>query len=415
MDEDPFVEAVAERFGIRAILYGDPGGGKTLTALRMATLLGGPIAFIEADKGRALAKAPRKGAPTSGFKFKHRIVDQFDHWTLVKYIRAAHDHGYQNLIIDSISRFWNDESGLLEYKDKKAKENKKGDFAWGDVNKAQRQIYNAIDDFTGAGGNVILCARRKLLFAKGKDREIIGDAPEFRDDLGYEFDLILRAEANEYTETTADGEQTVVRHELYVRKADIDEYDIDGKRVNITSLLPAGRLIGTDKHHDELPELVELLQEHAGQSSGVDWDGQAQTFIKGCLRAYTSAKALRDAWRHIAAEIHNQLWPPHIKRRVREELGAAGNRMAEVDQGAIGGDVPHGWRTLTMDSPAEAWQEAGTQIMEATAIEEVEAFKQHAKACERFDLVASFVLGRLQELDATEAAAKAKAKPEATP
>lgn len=403
--DDPFTLAVAERFGVRAIIYGGEGTGKTLVALRMATLLGGPIAFVEADKGRALHKAPKPGNPRSGFAFKHVIVDQFDHHTLIKYIRAAHEHGYKNLIVDSISRFWNDEAGLLEYKDKKAKESKKGDFAWGDVNKAQRQIYNAIDDFTGAGGNVILCARRKLLFAKGKDREVIGDAPEFRDDLGYEFDLILRAEANEYTESTENGEQPVVRHELYVRKADIDEYDIDGAHMEVTPLLPVGRLIGTDKHNDELPDLVAILKDHSGQSSGIDWDGQAKAFTETCVHAYPSVAALRTAWPSILAQIHNQLWPPHIKRRVRKELADAGSSMADAGQGVIGANTPHDWRALGPNSPVEAWTAAAQFLAESADVTELDEFQQQAEACGRRDNVASYIKQRRSAL-AAEAVAE---------
>lgn len=398
--DNPFTEAVAERFGIRAIIYGDAGGGKTLTALKMAMLLGGQTAFVEADKGRALHKAPKPGNPRSGFKFDHVMCDRYDWQTLVKYIKAAQEHGYQNLIIDSISRFWNDESGLQDYKDKKAKESKKGDYAWGDVNKAQRQIYNALDDFTGRGGNVILCARRKLLFVQqGQKREIVGDAPEFRDDLAYEFDLVLRAEINEYTEATPTGEEVVSRHELSVRKADIDEYDIDGKHVHVTPLLPAGRIIG----EHELGDFVAILQDHFGEGSGTDWHEQAKAFTGACLKHYPSAPALREAWRSIQEAINAKLWPPHIKRAARADLVDAAQQMGggqpEAER-AIGAGAPHGWRALTQNSPVEDWTEAGTQILEADTAE-VDAFEAHAKACEREGTVAQYVRARREELGAT--------------
>src|SRR4051794_28517389 len=94
-----FTPATKEQTKARVAIYGPSGGGKTFTALRIATGFGGRIAGIDTERKTMKKYSDR-------FKFDH--CDLTDR-TIDGYIEAIHfagKAGYDVLVIDSLSHAW---------------------------------------------------------------------------------------------------------------------------------------------------------------------------------------------------------------------------------------------------------------------------------------------------------------------
>ena len=93
-----FRKAVKQDAKLRLALCGPSGSGKTYTLLRLAAELGGPVAFIDTERGSA-----RKYADL--FDFDVLELASFDPLNLIKLIDQAAAAGYAVLCIDSLSHF----------------------------------------------------------------------------------------------------------------------------------------------------------------------------------------------------------------------------------------------------------------------------------------------------------------------
>ena len=105
-----FTKATRKKVFLKLAVTGPSGSGKTYSALRLARGLVGPsgkVALIDTENGSASLYAD---------KFEFDTLDlapPFDHQKFVEGISAAVQAGYQCIIIDSASHFW---EGILEYK-----------------------------------------------------------------------------------------------------------------------------------------------------------------------------------------------------------------------------------------------------------------------------------------------------------
>lgn len=181
-----FTKAVKSRAKLRAALFGPSGAGKTFTALRMATGMGGPIAFIDTERGSASKYSDRFGFDV--LELPSKDID-----TYCEAISAAAKAGYAVLVIDSLSHAWQE---LLEEVDRTAKAKYKGNTwsAWSDGTPKQRQLVDAILDYPG---HVIATMRSKTEWtteqtSNGKSApKRVGLAPEQGKGIEYEFDLLI--------------------------------------------------------------------------------------------------------------------------------------------------------------------------------------------------------------------------------
>ena len=106
-----FRPAVRERASLIIGLVGPSGGGKTMSALRLATGLSGtqPFAVIDTEAGRALHYA-------EDFRFDHGdLKPPFRPAAYAEAIAAADAAGYPVIVVDSFSHEHAGEGGLLDW------------------------------------------------------------------------------------------------------------------------------------------------------------------------------------------------------------------------------------------------------------------------------------------------------------
>ena len=185
-----FQKATKAQAKLRLGIYGPSGGGKTYTALRIATGLGGRIAVIDTERGSASKYADR-------FAFDVLDLPQVDIGTYIEGIRAA--AGYNVLIIDSLTHAWHE---LLAEVERIAKAKYGGNTwsAWSEGTPLQRQLVDCLLNFDG---HIIGTMRSKTEWTLGKDEKTgkskpnrVGLAPEQGKGIEYEFDLLMGISAD---------------------------------------------------------------------------------------------------------------------------------------------------------------------------------------------------------------------------
>jgi hypothetical protein len=107
--------AVRESTGLMASLVGPSGGGKTYSALRLASgirnVVGGEIDLIDTENGRALHYA-------DDFRFNHvRFAAPFSPLDYLAAIRYCAQRGAKTVIVDSMSHEHDGPGGVLEWHD----------------------------------------------------------------------------------------------------------------------------------------------------------------------------------------------------------------------------------------------------------------------------------------------------------
>lgn len=193
-----FQKATKKQAKLRLAIYAPSGAGKTYTALRIATGLGGKIALIDSERGSASKYA-------DNFNFDVAELEKFGIENYVQYIKMAHE--YDVLIIDSLSHAWHE---LLTEIDKLASAKYKGNsfMAWSEGTPKQRMFVDAILNFPG---HVIATMRTKTEWSVEKDANSgktkpvkLGLAPEQGKGIEYEFDILMEINHEHYATIAKD-------------------------------------------------------------------------------------------------------------------------------------------------------------------------------------------------------------------
>ena len=193
-----FKRATKAQAKLRAAFFGPSGAGKTYSALRVATGMGGAIAFIDTEG--AVHERPDGSVEEISSASKYADRFEFDVLNLrdksidgyVEAISKAAAAGYQILVIDSMTHAWQE---LTAEVDRLAKAKYKGNTwsAWSEGTPLQRRLVGAI---LGFPGHVIATMRSKTEWTTvdnngKKTPQRVGLAPEQGKGVEYEFDLLV--------------------------------------------------------------------------------------------------------------------------------------------------------------------------------------------------------------------------------
>ena len=188
MSTPSFRKATREKVFLKLAITGPSGSGKTYSALRMARGLVGPtgkIALIDTENGSASLYADRFDFDTLD------IAPPFENDKFVQGIDAAVAAGYQAIIIDSASHFW---EGILDYK---SQLDSRGGNSYTNWKTAGDKFSGIIKAVLQSPVHIICCMRSKMDYVQEKDERgkttvrKVGLAPIMRDGIEYEFTTVF--------------------------------------------------------------------------------------------------------------------------------------------------------------------------------------------------------------------------------
>ena len=184
----------AQRKGIyaRIAILGPTGGGKTYSALSIATGLvegsGKRIAVIDTERSSADRYA-------DVFDFDKLDLTMYSPDTYVEAIKAIDPEVYGAVVIDSLTHAWTGKDGALEQVDKAAVRSGGGNkFAgWRDVTPMHNRL---VDAMLSIQAHLVVTMRSKMEYILEEDergRKVpkkVGMAPIQRDGMEYELDIV---------------------------------------------------------------------------------------------------------------------------------------------------------------------------------------------------------------------------------
>lgn len=196
-----FSKAVKKNANLRLALCGPAGSGKTMTLLKLATALGGPIAFVDTEHGSAskYAHTDTCGGPgvclaPDHFDFDVVEPSSYDPRTLIDFIGEAVASGYRCICIDSLSHYWMGVGGELEQVDNAAAKIKGNSFAaWKSVTPLHNKL---VDTMIAARIHVMISLRTKTEWVIEKNEKgqstprKVGLQPIMREGIEFEFDVV---------------------------------------------------------------------------------------------------------------------------------------------------------------------------------------------------------------------------------
>jgi hypothetical protein len=198
-----FAKAERTQLYLRCALFGPSGGGKTMTALRMAKgiaeKMGVPYAVIDTE-----ARSASKYADRFTFEVDNLKEKTIDHY--LASMEEAAKAGYKVLVIDSLSHAWRE---LTEEVDRIAQSStSKNTFSpWAKVNPKQKRFIDVILNYPG---HIIATMRSKTEWVIGERKdgktvpEKIGLAPEQGKGIEFEFDLLVEIDQAHNATVTKD-------------------------------------------------------------------------------------------------------------------------------------------------------------------------------------------------------------------
>lgn len=183
-----FQKATKRNIKARVAFDGPSGSGKTWTALEWATVMGKRIALIDTERSSAGLYSDRFDFDTADF------APPYDPARLVKMVKAAETEGYEVIVIDSLSHFWEGEGGVLDIVDSAGQRAQGNSFAgWKVGTPALRHL---VDTMLGLDAHLIVTMRSKMEYVLEEDSRgkkvprKVGMAPVMRAGVEYEFTLV---------------------------------------------------------------------------------------------------------------------------------------------------------------------------------------------------------------------------------
>lgn len=194
-----FRAATKEQTKLRMAIYGPSGAGKTFSALRIASGLGGRVAIIDTEHRSAAKYADRFTFDVAELEGDRGIE------AVMRGLAEAAKAGYEVVIIDSLTHAW---QSLLEEIDRLAATKYRGSTwqAWAEGTPKQRRMIEALLSYPG---HLIATMRSKTEWVvnsdQGRAKPVrVGLAPEQGKGIEYEFDLLLEITADHLAHVVKD-------------------------------------------------------------------------------------------------------------------------------------------------------------------------------------------------------------------
>lgn len=183
-----FQKATKRAVKARIALDGPSGSGKSFTALTWAEVFGKKTAAVDTERASLALYSDR-------FDFDvFEMRPPYNPKRLIEAIRDAEQAGYDTLVIDSLSHFWEGEGGVLDMVDDAAVKAHGNSYAgWKAGTPALRELIDAI---LASDLHIIATMRAKQEYVLEEDSrgkkvpKKVGMAPVMRAGVEYEFTLI---------------------------------------------------------------------------------------------------------------------------------------------------------------------------------------------------------------------------------
>jgi hypothetical protein len=399
------------RANVYAGIYGEGGTGKGQLALRIAHRLvapaGGLIVVIEADGKRMRPHA--KDAAGNGFTWKPIVFDEADPIKLVRALHELADAAEASpvpmaVIVDGMTRFWNDPMGLkwrnLNIHAKKLTRDGKSDLSsWVPTGEEEHTIYRALRRLH-AQAHVILCLEQSNVFSGQK---AAGIGPDFRKGLAHELGFLFRMErylgqtTTEHEARVRDVEAAKSAHRAIVEKTPLVTLHAhnDGT-VDFEYPMPTGQIF-----EDPGFEIADLM---VAELDGIEDSAEAEAAHFLAHLDGQSRENLLAAYGAVSQGIKG--WPKHVVDStcaaiVEMGLKLADNKPAATPVPAAEVMAGYAWSGLTGASTEEEWGEAAVALMEDADETELAAFEKTAIGYGRFsEEIRRLVAARGEELAA---------------
>jgi hypothetical protein len=189
MSQFVFQKATKNQLPARICIAGPTGSGKTYTAtLEMAPVLGERRLQVDTEHGSGALYADQ------GDYDYYRFDPPYDPARLVEVLQAADEQGYNVIIVDSLSHFWDGEGGTIDIADAAGQRASGNSFAgWKVATPALRHLVDVMLDLKA---HLIVTMRSKMEYVletneRGKQvPRKVGMAPVMRQGIEYEFALV---------------------------------------------------------------------------------------------------------------------------------------------------------------------------------------------------------------------------------
>jgi len=255
-----FAKATKKQSKLRLALFAPAGAGKTFTALRISSGMGGKIALIDTERGSASKYSDR-------FDFDVAELEKPTIENYVELIQGAAGQ-YDVLIIDSMSHGWHE---LLNEVERIARAKFKGNTwsAWSEGTPKQKLLVNTILQFPG---HVIATMRTKTEWQvtdgnNGKIKPVrIGLAPEQGKGIEYEFDMLMEISVDHVAQVIKD--RTGKYQDKIIEKPgeelgkELIQWLNEGKRVDVSLAVKEIKKVKTLEQAGEVWKKWKMFQSH---------------------------------------------------------------------------------------------------------------------------------------------------------
>lgn len=340
-----FRKAVKFEKPLKLAILGAAGSGKTFTGLmlgaKIAELRGGRMAVIDTERGSASLYADL---------WDYDILELEPPFTSERFIEsvdAAREADYQVLVCDSMTHYWAGAGGILDLVDKLARTKFQGNSyaAW---SKGTPRHTAIIDSILGSKMDIIATMRTKTKYIEGENEHgrkayiKAGVEPVQREGIDYEFDLVLRMNAD---------------HEAVIDKGRFPQ--LDGILLTPPDETLAEKLIEILKGEEgpDVPTIEEKVNEAATAS-----DMAKELFLDPAIyNQFEDAAAVDRFVEYIMDKgglVNEELGDPELNRLVYSAALLYGNTLA--DSGDKKGALAHtvksfvaAVREMTADNAAD--------------------------------------------------------------